>query len=326
MVVISADNSGRQVQGGGADEVLFVGAIDRSDHLASFSTYGEFVDLVAPGVSIYTTRPGGTYAACSGTSFAAPVVSGVAALVWSVKPDLRPATVRDILVATARDLGEPGWDLSYAYGCVDAAPAVDLAAQIIEQQDTTPPSLAITSPSSGATIASASVLQVEATDSLGIAETSLYVDGIHRASDAVWPYGFLLDPAQYGLGTHELRVKAVDIAGNSSETGITAEFASAPDGILPTVQITTPQTGDTVRGMVTILADVADNRILTLVEVLIDGQVVSSVQPSQATTVVASNWSTADLRVALGSHTITVRASDASGNTGSKTVTVSVAR
>lgn len=326
LVVISADNTGQRVTGGGADEVLFVGATDQSDHLASFSTYGEFVDLVAPGVGIYTTKLGGAYGAFSGTSFAAPVVSGVAALVWSVNLDLRPATVRDILLATARDLGEPGWDITYAFGCVDAARAVQLAAQIVEQQDATPPVVSIVSPADGAVLQSTTIVQVEAADDLGLSEVVLYVDGIRRASDAVWPYGFLINPARYSLGPHQIQVRGVDIAGNASEVAIRLEFASTPDTVAPTVTIATPRAGDTVRGMVTILADAADDRALLSVEVLIDGAVVATVEPSEAATAVAHNWNTADPRVALGPHTIAVRVTDTSGNTTSESLTVSVVR
>lgn len=326
LVVVAADNTGLRVDGGGADEVLFVGAIDQSDRLASFSTYGRFVDLVAPGVGIYTTRPDAAYGAASGTSFSAPVVSGVAALVWSVNPALRPATVRDILLATARDLGDPGWDITFAYGCVDAAPAVELGAQIVEQQDTAPPTVAITSPAEGSTIQFATVLQVEASDQLGIAEVVLYVDQVRRASDAVWPYGFLLDPAKYAAGAHGIVVKAIDIAGNASQASMTVTFASPPDGTDPRVTISAPRNGDTVRGMVTIIAQISDDRSLLLVEVLIDGQAVTSVQPSDAATAIAHNWNTADNRVAVGLHTITVRATDTSGNRADASVTVSVVR
>ncbi len=326
LTVISADNSGRRVDAGGSDEVLFIGAVDQSDELASFSTSGDFVDLVAPGVSIYTTKLGGAYGAYSGTSFAAPVASGVAALVWSMNPDLRPATVRDILLATARDLGQAGWDETFAFGCVDAAPAVELAAQIVEQQDTIPPAVAIVSPAGGATIYSPTIVQVEATDALGIAEIVLYVDGARRASDSVWPYGFVLDPSKYATGTHEIRVKAIDLVGNGTEATISITITSFPDGSAPTIEITSPRSGETVRGMVTIVAQAADDRALSLIEVLIDGQNALSVEQSESATTVAHNWNTADPRVTVGSHTITVRATDTSGNTGTSSVDVTVAR
>jgi len=70
------------------DNVVAVAATDRYDSLASFSNYGATsVDLAAPGVSIYSTLPGGGYGYKSGTSMATPFVTGALAMVWDVHPD-----------------------------------------------------------------------------------------------------------------------------------------------------------------------------------------------------------------------------------------------
>ncbi len=70
------------------DNLVSVAATDSNDNLASFSNYGATtVALAAPGVNVLSTLPGGSYGASSGTSVAAPQVTGVLALVWGQHPD-----------------------------------------------------------------------------------------------------------------------------------------------------------------------------------------------------------------------------------------------
>lgn len=85
--------------------VLSVAAIDDDGNLASFSNYGQVgVDIAAPGVSIYSTRPDNSYAHLSGTSMATPHVSGVAALLASYAPSLSVAELKNRLLSTAKPL------------------------------------------------------------------------------------------------------------------------------------------------------------------------------------------------------------------------------
>ena len=81
------------------DTLLSVTATDQNDQLASFANYGpESVDVAAPGVSILSTGRGGGYELATGTSSAAPLVSGVAALVWAQSPDATVTEVRDAIL------------------------------------------------------------------------------------------------------------------------------------------------------------------------------------------------------------------------------------
>ncbi|MDH7516305.1 MAG: S8 family serine peptidase [Bacteroidota bacterium] len=109
------------------EETISVGATAENDVLAGFSNFGSTIDIVAPGVDILTTERGGGYAAFHGTSASAPFVTAVAALVRTLHPSFTPDEVRGILVASARDLGPPGWDDRYGAGLVDAQRAVMLA-------------------------------------------------------------------------------------------------------------------------------------------------------------------------------------------------------
>jgi len=102
---------------------VFVGATDASDHPAIFSNYGAQVNLAAPGVSILTTQPGG-YTSASGTSFAAPIAAGLAALLYSVNPLWTPAIVENLILATAKSVGPSN---IFGYGRLDAGAALAAA-------------------------------------------------------------------------------------------------------------------------------------------------------------------------------------------------------
>jgi type VII secretion-associated serine protease mycosin len=108
------------------DQVIAVSAIDENDQKASFSNYGNYIDFCAPGVNVLTTWPGGAYAYGNGTSFAAPFVTGVVALMLSKDPSLSPENVTASLRVEAEDLGAEGWDQFYGWGLVDAYAAVSL--------------------------------------------------------------------------------------------------------------------------------------------------------------------------------------------------------
>jgi len=132
LVVAAAGNSGQNVPlyPAAYDCVLGVGAVNRDAIRAGFSTYGLGVDVVAPGASVLSTTltdVSGGYAYVHGTSFASPHVSGLAALIFSARPDLTAWDVREIIMRSAKDLGTPGFDEEYGYGLIDGGAALALA-------------------------------------------------------------------------------------------------------------------------------------------------------------------------------------------------------
>ena len=85
-----------------APNLIVVAATDNKDAMASFSSYGlKTVHVGAPGVAIDTTNPGGGYATVSGTSFAAPMTSGVAGLVLAACGQLDTAGLRKVILDNA---------------------------------------------------------------------------------------------------------------------------------------------------------------------------------------------------------------------------------
>lgn len=104
------------------DKVIAVTAINSSNGFASFSSQGDAVDLTAPGVAIPSTYKKAGYKTLSGTSMAAPHVSGVAALVLEKKPSFTPDQVKKCLQNTAESLGLSA--NQQGAGLVDAEKAV----------------------------------------------------------------------------------------------------------------------------------------------------------------------------------------------------------
>lgn len=99
-----ADTDGRP-GGLGGDRCFSWGTYDVDDTFADFSNYGPDVDLIAPGKCIWSTKPGNTYGWSSGTSMAAPHVTGAAALYLASRPGATPAEVKRALLY----LGSTNW-------------------------------------------------------------------------------------------------------------------------------------------------------------------------------------------------------------------------
>lgn len=105
--------------------VIAVGATTFDDKRWVKSDFGSYIDLTAPGDTIYSTynqldNMYGGYTYMSGTSMAAPFVSGVAGLLLSMDSKLTATEVSDILTMTADDFGISGWDADFGYGRVNA--------------------------------------------------------------------------------------------------------------------------------------------------------------------------------------------------------------
>ncbi len=150
LVIVAAGNDGIELKDygiTGLDGVITVGASGHDGERAPFSNWGRAVDLVAPGLDILSLRarytdtlrdiPGAKYTnaaayvgkdkryyVAGGTSFSAPLVAGIASLVWAKNPNLTAAEVKRILLNSARDIGEPGNDQFSGYGMVDARAAL----------------------------------------------------------------------------------------------------------------------------------------------------------------------------------------------------------
>ena len=108
--------------------VLTVGATDQSGFAASFSSVSDGVDLAAPGVGITAAVPlsytVSGYQLLSGTSFSTPIVSGAAALVWTLRSNLDNTQLFDVLRFSAHDIPPTGFDPVTGYGLLDLPDAL----------------------------------------------------------------------------------------------------------------------------------------------------------------------------------------------------------
>ena len=138
LVVASAGNDGTTNvhYPAGYAEAMSVAATDSSDGHPAFSTANDAVEISAPGVSIIGPFNSGdsSYALFTGTSMAAPHVSGLAALLATVNPGLDAAGLRWLIVSSARDVGAPGYDPQTGYGRIDVAAAVRAAGASIDPE------------------------------------------------------------------------------------------------------------------------------------------------------------------------------------------------
>jgi len=106
-----------------SDGAFTVAAMNYNYRKAYFSDYGNSIKVAAPGVQILSTVPGG-FGAWDGTSVAAPVVSGIVAMLKAENPQLSPSQIEDILESTATDIMYEGRDQESGYGLVNGYNAI----------------------------------------------------------------------------------------------------------------------------------------------------------------------------------------------------------
>jgi len=325
VVVNSAGNSGAFDASAASDAMISVSATNSADTRTSWSTWGAHVDLAAPGEGIWTTTSSGGYGSVSGTSFSSPLTAGVVALMMAANPSISPAQIESILKSTAVDRGTAGYDQYYGYGRVNAASAVQAVAQA-RVGDTQAPTAAITSPGGGTTVRGLAPVDVSAADNVGVSRVELLVNGALLATDTTSPYGFSWDTTKIADGNASLVARAYDAAGNatsSSAVSVTvanAVVATPGDTTPPTVGISSPGGGATVKGLVTVNASASDNVGVTRVELFVNGTLLAS----DLTSPYGFSWDTT--KIADGGASLVARAYDAAGNaTSSSTVKVTVA-
>lgn len=309
-------------------KALVVGAIDSANNIASWSNRGPGVDVVAPGVNVYTTITGSTYTYASGTSFSAPLTAGVVTLMYSVNPNITPQQVIRIIKSTATDLGTAGHDLTYSWGKVNAQAAVQAAKDLplLGISDTLDPKGYIFYKDTSLVdipdlnnITGTMNLYVHSVDNFDVQSvvltmnnSTLYSVNLPTSSLKIIPVNTTL----YPNGTYTLTLTTTDTSNRTHTLTQNITIANATDTTPPTVSLSAPLNGATVSGTITTSATASDNVAVSKVSFYVDNVLYANVANSPYTTPLnTKNYSN-------GSHVIKATAFDGQNNQTSSTATV----
>lgn len=329
LVTVAAGNNGLESTITPTTSIIVVTATVNDDSKLSYATYGDFVSLSAPGAGLLTTWLGGFYDSSAGTSIASPVAAGVIALMMSANPKLSSTEIENLLFSTAVDLGDPGRDIYFGYGRVDAAAAVQAAKTAIPSLDTEAPHVTIINPLEGATLSGLIPVDIDATDNIGVTRAELWINNTNVAIDTSQPFSFSWDSTGVVNGATSLEVRVFDAAGNIATSSIAVNVSnpttSTPnvDTQAPVVQIVNPVAGN-VSGSVTITVNASDNNGAAGITqfIYIDGMQVATGTGST----LSYSWNTRSKKVKAGLHTIQAIAKDVAGNLSSTSVTINVVK
>jgi hypothetical protein len=180
--------------------------------------------------------------------------------------------------------------------------------------DTTPPTVSVTSPVSGASVSGTITVSANATDNVAVASVQFRLDGNNLGGlDLSAPYSVTLNTTTVSNGSHTVAAIATDSSGNTATSAtVTVSVNNAPvDTTPPTVSITSPASGASVSGTITVSANAMDNVAVASVQFQVDGA-------NAGSKVSVAPYTTSLNTAALtnGSHTLTALARDAAGNTG----------
>lgn len=230
VLVAAAGNNGNNVAvyPAACNNVLAVSALDKADARTSWSNYGSYVDLSAPGEGIVTTWSGGGYVSISGTSFSSPIVAGVGALALSDNASLSNADLVDLLQNTADDIGATGYDVYFGWGRVNAARAVAASIPLTDVPlvDTSAPVTSITSPKDGANISKAKSVKISiySSDNVKVSKTELYINGRLMTTSTTDSFTYSWSTNRLARGTYQLQSKAYDEGGNVGSSAVVSVY------------------------------------------------------------------------------------------------------
>ncbi len=301
------------------------------DSFADFSNYsgsvidgnpmnstGAAIDLILPGVKILSTYFDGGYAYGDGTSMASPHGAGLAALyiaangrandsadVYAIRQALIDGGMAQDSTNGLATLNDPDGNLEN----LGWAGAGDM-----------PPTVNITSPSDGATVAGTVSVNADASDDNGVTQVEFFVDdgSIGTDTDGSDGWSASWDTTTYADGSHSVSATATDTALQTSSDSVSVTIDNVDDP--PTVSITNPVDGATVSGTVSVTADASDDNGVNQVEFFVDS--VSIGVDSDSSDGWSASWDTT--AYADEDHTVKAVATDTEIQTASDSISVTV--
>ena len=320
LVVVAAGNDGNDPGYSDNPDIISVSATTSSDSKASWSNYGNYIDVGAPGSSILTTNRGGRYGNWNGTSFASPATAGVVALIKGANPSLTPDEVETVLESSADKIAGD-WHPYYGNGRVNAAAAVQMAMTMnTTPVDSEAPVVNIFSPADGDTVSGLVQVDVNASDNVAVSEVSLYANGQLIGTDSSAPYQFSWDSTGVNDGSATLTAYANDSSGNQGQSAnlavTVANQVVVDDQTPPRVVIKNPPDGSTWNNNVTISVSAADDISVDRLELYIDGALRSMTNGKS----LKFRWNTRE--ASQGTHVIEAIAHDQANNSDMQSIQV----
>jgi hypothetical protein len=187
--------------------------------------------------------------------------------------------------------------------------------------DSIAPTVSISSPAANATVSGQTTVAIDASDNSGaVARVELFIDGTLLGSDVAAPFTFAWSTTGSSNGSHVIKAKAIDAAGNSTESAtITVNVSNAGDTTPPDILITKPLNGTSVptKGTMKVSASASDSGGIARIVISLDGTAIKT-----CTLITVCDTSVSTKSVSAGSHTISARAEDTAGNASTSSVVV----
>jgi lysozyme family protein len=282
-------------------------------------------DTTPPAVALTIPSSGATVSGIAQIAATASDASGVARVEFMANGTIVATDTTDPFWIAWNTAAYAGQNVTLTARAVDArgntATSASRQVTVSGGADTTPPTVALTSPAAGATVTGTVQVAANASDAGGVARVEFFANGALVATDTSSPYAVSWNTSAYAGTTVTLTARAVDTAGNAATSAArTVTVTAAADTTPPTVALASPAADATVTGTIAVSADAADAGGIQRVEFFANGTLIAT----ELTAPYLFDWDTTPY--AGTTVTLTARAFDTAGNqatSAARTVTVS---